>query len=103
MQAAGIKNPADDLKVIGITGTAHIHYQLGPSELVAQAVSRNQGELNDTGALSVHTGEFTGRSPKDRSFVKDAGTVSTIHWNDINLPIEEKYFDNLYRRITGYF
>ncbi len=103
MQAAGIKNPAEDLKVLGITGTAHIHYQLGPNELAAQAVSRSQGERNDTGALSVHTGEFTGRSPKDRFFVKDAITASTINWNDINLPIEEKYFDNLYRRITAYF
>ena len=33
-----------------------------------------KGVLTNTGAISVDTGRFTGRSPKDKFFVKDAVT-----------------------------
>jgi len=41
--------------------------------------------------LCILTGEFTGRSPKDKFFVKDNETKN-IDWNCFNQPIEEKYF-----------
>ena len=48
-----------------------------------------EGQLSDTGALVIHTGEFTGRSPKDKFIVKDEiNPALTINWNDFNLPIE---------------
>jgi len=34
-----------------------------------------KGVLTNSGAVSVDTGKFTGRSPKDKFFVKDAGMV----------------------------
>ena len=60
-----------------------------------------EGVLNDTGALVIRTGEFTGRSPKDKFIVKDETTADSVHWNDFNLPIEPKYFDIIYKKITG--
>jgi phosphoenolpyruvate carboxykinase (ATP) len=79
-----------------------IYYQLSPKQLIAQSLERGEGVLNDTGALVIETGEFTGRSPKDRYIVKDASTAGTIHWNEFNQPIEEKYFDRLYRKVINY-
>lgn len=103
MQATGIKNPAAELKLLGISGVTHLHYQLKPAELITQTLARNQGELNDTGALVIHTGEFTGRCPKDRFIIKDPLTAGNINWNDFNLPLEEVCFNRLFKRISGYF
>ena len=44
--------------------TETIHYQLSPEELVQDTLRIGEGVLNDTGALVINTGEFTGRSPK---------------------------------------
>ena len=61
-----------------------------------------EGVLNDTGALVIRTGEFTGRSPKDKFTVKDETTAGTVHWNDFNIPIEPKYFDIIFKKVTDY-
>jgi phosphoenolpyruvate carboxykinase (ATP) len=79
-----------------------VHYQLTPSELTEQTVQRGEGKLNDTGALVVNTGEFTGRSPKDKFTVKDAITENTVHWNDFNIPIDAAYFDKMEQQLTNY-
>src|SRR5438445_309667 len=36
--------------------------------------------ITTSGAVAVDTGRFTGRSPKDKYFVKDAQTQDTIWW-----------------------
>ena len=84
--------PSMKLKELGFSDNSDIHYQLSPETLVEQTVLRGQGVLNDTGALCIQTGEFTGRSPKDKFIVKDAITQNTVDWNNFNFPIEEKYF-----------
>ncbi|MDE3253472.1 MAG: phosphoenolpyruvate carboxykinase (ATP), partial [Bacteroidota bacterium] len=66
-----------------------LHYQLSPAELVEQTLLKGQGVLNDTGALCIRTGEFTGRSPKDKFIVKDHITADAVDWNQFNIPIDE--------------
>ncbi len=87
--------PMDKLIKLGISENVTIHYQLAPEELVDQSIQKNQGILNDTGALCINTGEFTGRSPLDKFIVKDEITENTIHWNNFNIPFEEEDFLNL--------
>ena len=87
---------------LGIRSAENVHYQLSPEELTQQTLDRKEGVLNDTGALVITTGEFTGRSPKDKFIVKDDTTEKTVNWNDFNLPIEEKYFDILYKKMLTY-
>jgi phosphoenolpyruvate carboxykinase (ATP) len=65
-------------------------------------VYRHQGELSDNGALCVHTGKFTGRSPQDKFIVKDQETAYTVNWNQFNIPIEESHFLNLRSKLTAY-
>ena len=45
---------------------------LSVPELLEVAIQRGEGDLSFTGALSVKTGKFTGRSPDDRYIVDDA-------------------------------
>ena len=58
-----LEAPIGALAEIGLQTKEPIHYQLSPSELSEQTVKRNEGVLNDTGALVIKTGKFTGRSP----------------------------------------
>lgn len=94
--------PISALEALGIKPAKQVFYQHSPQQLIDAALALGMGELNDTGALVIHTGKFTGRSPKDRFFVKDAVTENAVHWNDFNQPIEEKYFDQLYKKLTDY-
>ena len=94
--------PKNLLFNLGLKSCQNIFYQLSPEQLITQAVEKGEGVLNDTGALVIDTGEFTGRSPKDRFIVKDKITASTINWNEFNIPIEEKYFDRLYKKLMDY-
>jgi phosphoenolpyruvate carboxykinase (ATP) len=88
---------------LGLKNIDNIHYQSTPAELVQDTLRIGEGVLNDTGALVIHTGKFTGRSPKDKFLVKDEITANTVHWNEFNLPIEEKYFDIVYKKMIAYF
>lgn len=88
---------------LGIKNRDKVRYQSTPEELVQDTLRRGEGELNDTGALVIQTGEFTGRSPKDKFIVKDHITADTVHWNEFNIPIDGKYFDIVYNRIMEHF
>lgn len=94
--------PKKALLDLGLRITDLIHYQLSPEELTEQTVHRGEGALSNTGALVIKTGEFTGRSPKDKFTVKDKLTENTIDWNEFNIPIEQKYFDQVYSKLTAY-
>ena len=94
-------DPMVSLKNIGIKN-ARIHYQLPPKTLVEQAIIREQGDLNDTGALCIKTGKFTGRSPQDKFIVKDDITCNQINWNNYNIPISERFFLQLRHKLTKY-
>lgn len=91
-----------NLLKIGLRNTESIHYQLSPEELVQDTLRTGEGVLNDTGALVIQTGEFTGRSPKDKFIVKDELTTDTVHWNEFNIPIEPKYFDIIHKKAMEY-
>ena len=102
MSAPVVTIPLDKLIKLGLRVSETIRYQLSPDELIEDCLRKKEGTLNDTGALIIHTGEFTGRSPKDRFIVKDEITANTIHWNEFNQPLEEKYFNIILRKITEY-
>ncbi len=94
--------PEKQLRKLGLSANIGIHYQLSAAELTEQTVLRGQGVLNDTGALCIQTGEFTGRSPKDKFIVKDAITENSVDWNNFNIPIDEKYFHQLRTKMLNY-
>ena len=94
--------PVKNLLRLGLRNSDTIHYQLPPDELVQDSLRTGEGVLNDTGALVIRTGEFTGRSPKDKFIVIDDITKDNIHWNDLNIPIDLEYFDIIHKNVMDY-
>lgn len=86
------------LEEIGIR-TDKAHRNLSVHSLVEMAVSRNEGTISSTGALSVLTGKFTGRSPDDRYIVDDDFTHDTVHWGIVNHPFSEENFEKIFQKI----
>jgi len=91
-----------DLFKTGLKNTDGIHYQSTPEELVQDTLRLGEGVLNNTGALVIKTGEFTGRSPKDKFIVRDSITADSIHWNEFNQPVETRYFDIIHKKVLDY-
>ena len=63
---------------IGISGLGKQFWNLSPAELIEDSIITGDGMLTDTGSLAIETGEFTGRSPKDRFIVRDEITDNTV-------------------------
>jgi phosphoenolpyruvate carboxykinase (ATP) len=76
-----------------------VHHNLSAPSLVELIISRKEGVLSSTGALSVKTGKFTGRSPDDKYIVDDEVTHDTVDWGKVNHPISEENFDRIFRRM----
>ena len=79
------------------------HFNLTPEELVQHAITNGEGTLNDTGALMADTGEFTGRSPKDKFTVCDAKTENTVWWGDVNFKFDPTKFDALLEKVIAHY
>lgn len=57
------------------------HNDIAP-RLVARALADGGAELTADGAVSVRTGAFTGRSPKDKFIVRDGLTENSVWWDN---------------------
>jgi phosphoenolpyruvate carboxykinase (ATP) len=74
------------LEKYGIENVTEIVYNPSYDLLYDEELNNNlegyeKGQLTELGAVNVMTGEFTGRSPKDKYIVKDGTTENTIWWN----------------------
>ena len=78
---------------------ATVRYQLSPDELHDITIASGQGVEASSGALAVNTGEFTGRSPKDRFIVRDSITREKVWWGNVNIPFEPEAFTALYDKV----
>ena len=73
-----------DLSQYGITGAQVMHNpsydQLFNDETNPELTGYEKGQLTELGAVNVMTGIYTGRSPKDKFFVKDEISENSIWW-----------------------
>lgn len=82
------------LEKYGIKNAQEIIYNPSYEFLYEEELNPNlegfeKGQLSELGAVNVMTGDFTGRSPKDKYIVKDDITKDTIWW-----PSEKAVNDN---------
>ena len=58
--------------------------------------------LGIDGQFIVDTRPHTGRSPKDKAFVKEPSSERHIDWGDTNRPIDASVFDALLDKVETY-
>ncbi|MDR2148630.1 MAG: phosphoenolpyruvate carboxykinase (ATP), partial [Tannerella sp.] len=90
-----------DLSKYGILNSIPVVHNPSYEELFQAEMSPDnqgfeKGVLTNTGAVSVDTGKFTGRSPKDRFIVKDAVSDQHMWWDgNINKPVSTEVWHDL--------
>ena len=95
------------LKEYGLTEPKEIFYNLSYDELYEHETHPSlegfeKGFLTNTGAVSVDTGIFTGRSPKDKYIVEEDESKDNVWWanparkSSDNKPISEEVWNYLY-------
>ena len=85
-------NHLEDLKLENI---GNIIYNPSYDKLIDETLKRGEVAETSLGATAVDTGIFTGRSPKDKYFVKQPPSEKHIAWGDINQPISKEVFEHL--------
>ena len=97
-----------NLSDIGIKNINTIYHNLSNSDIYNHEVKNNEGIIAKTkygDVFSIDTGKFTGRSPNDKWIVKNINSESdkNIWWGDVNRPISEDIFDDLYNVSIDHF
>jgi phosphoenolpyruvate carboxykinase (ATP) len=111
MPSSAAKSVGDgiDLSEYGITGASEIIHNpdydlLYAEETRADLEGYERCVVTDLGAVAVDTGEFTGRSPKDKYIVRDDVTRDTLWWSDQgkndNKAIDQTVWNDLKSTVT---
>ena len=86
----------------GIVNPNNIYWTLTTPLLYEQATRRFEGHLAHLGPLVVRTGQYTGRSPKDKFIVDDPANHGNVAWGKVNQPMSEERFKALHARLMAY-
>ncbi|MBR6333631.1 MAG: phosphoenolpyruvate carboxykinase (ATP) [Bacteroidales bacterium] len=103
-----MKDLKKELEAVGITGPIEIFHNLSYDELYKHETNPaltgyEKAYQTKSGALSVDTGIFTGRSPKDKYIVMDENTKDNVWWagpnkkGSDNKPIDHKTWEHFKR------
>ncbi|MGH9612530.1 MAG: phosphoenolpyruvate carboxykinase (ATP) [Bryobacteraceae bacterium] len=103
MNTADFGRTRHDLRESGLENFRVARFHLSAAALLEKALQNGEGYLSNRGALAVRTGQFTGRSPKDKYVVLEPGTEPNVHWGEINQPMSEEAFDRLYGRMLPFW
>lgn len=101
--AAGIRPSRYGLAEHGIRNINVAYWNLGTAQLLEHAARRHEGLFATGGAYVVRTGQFTGRSPKDKFIVRDESTEASVQWGPVNQPMLPDSFDRLYSKMLAYW
>lgn len=96
---------------LGIKGVKKIYHNLSYDELYdheldSKLIGYEKGRLTEFGAVTVDTGKFTGRSPKDKYVVGGGSSAKHIWWageknpGSDNKPVSIETWDYLYGLVT---
>ncbi len=90
-----------DLEKYGIKNATNIIYNPSYEKLREDEKAKGECQFSDNGTAMVDTGIFTGRSPKDKYFVKQPPSEQNIAWGEVNQPISPEVYEELFELTTN--
>lgn len=93
---------ASELEKMGILNAKKIYYNLPVPRLIELALERGEGIMSETGALSVKTGKYSGRSPNDKFIVDSPAVHGDIDWGSVNVATTPEVFERLHNKQLAY-
>jgi phosphoenolpyruvate carboxykinase (ATP) len=97
-----ITTTSSGLEGHGLDPEGRVYWNPTTSLLYTHALVREEGRLAEGGPLVVDTGRHTGRSAKDKFFVREPKSEDRIDWGDINQPISEGRFEGLREKLVDH-
>ena len=85
---------------LGFKNIQRIERNLPVESLIEDTIVSKDGKIGMHGAVMVDTGRYTGRSPKDKYFVKEPSSQDHLWWGKVNQEISEDIFDELYAKVV---
>ncbi len=90
------------ISLTDIENTDRLYHNLSYEDIFEHEKKRQETFLTRQGAMTVDTGVFTGRSPKDKFFVEEPSSQNKIWWGKVNQGCDQEVFDELYTRVSKY-
>jgi phosphoenolpyruvate carboxykinase (ATP) len=86
----------------GIENVNVVYWNLSTPLLYEEALRRREGRLAHLGPLVVRTGQYTGRSPRDKFIVREPSSESQVWWGTVNRALQPEQFRGLRERLLAY-
>ena len=103
MEERGPVKSSVGLEKHGIKKARVAFWNLAAPSLYEESIRRSEALLAPGGALVVETGEYTGRSPRDKFIVEEATSRDNIWWGSVNQAISEDNYARVRKKIIDYF
>ncbi|NOQ16567.1 MAG: phosphoenolpyruvate carboxykinase (ATP) [Methyloprofundus sp.] len=87
---------------LGLKSIAKVYHNLSYDKLFEHELANKEGSVATSGSMMIDTGLFTGRSPKDKYFVEQSPSKEHITWGNINKPISNEHFEEIYADVIDY-
>jgi len=87
----------------GLTEVSTAYWNMTAPPLYEAGLRRGEGVLSIDGAFVTETGEYTGRSPKDKFMVEEPSSKADIWWGPVNQRFTAEKFDVVHARMLEYF
>jgi phosphoenolpyruvate carboxykinase (ATP) len=102
MRQSVTKASLHELEEHGIKNPHTVWWNLSTPSLYEHAIQRGEGRLAHMGPLVVRTGQYTGRSPKDKYLVREPTSEEKIWWGEVNQSFDPDQYDALRARLMAY-
>ncbi len=72
-----------------------LHQNLNRQALISAIHTRGEGYVTQSDSVVVRTGEFTGRTPRDKYIVESPDNADRVWWGSVNQPLTIDQFDRI--------
>ena len=97
-----MKRIFEQLDALGLKNPGQVFWNMPTPALYEQAIRRKEGLVTHLGPLVVDTGQYTGRSPKDKFIVEEPASKDKVWWGSVNQPFSPEKYEQLRSRVLAY-